>query len=159
MRKRVFGRKFRRTTNQRKALFKSLVAALVENGSIKTTEAKAKAIKGEVEKLVTYARNKPENAVHHLQRSVSLKTADGIIKRIAPKFTNRPGGYTRIVRIGNRVKDNAPLVMLSWVEQIDIEVHETKRTPKTVNAKATKSKEVKTPVKTKKPAVKKSPKK
>lgn len=113
--------------------------SLVENGSIKTTEARAKAIKGEVEKLVTYARNKPENAVHHLQKSVSVKTAEGIITRIAPKFATRPGGYTRIIRIGNRVKDNAPMVMLSWVEQIDLEKVESKKKQKETKTEKTKT--------------------
>jgi large subunit ribosomal protein L17 len=75
MRKKVFGRQFKRTTNQRKALFKSLTQALVLHGRIKTTEAKAKSIKGEVEKLITYAKNKKENAPQNLQRHVDMQTA------------------------------------------------------------------------------------
>lgn len=127
MRKRVFGKKLKRTTNQRKALFRSLTQALVLHGRIKTTEAKAKSIKGEVEKLITYAKNNKDNAPHYLQRHVHPKTAAGIIK-IAPVFANRPGGYTRIVRIGNRTKDNAAMVLLEFVEKTDsTPVVETKK--------------------------------
>ncbi len=118
MRKRVFGKKLKRTTNQRKALFRSLTQALVLHGRIKTTEAKAKSIKGEVEKLITYAKNNKDNAPHYLQRHVDAKTAAGIIK-IAPVFANRPGGYTRIIRVGSRTKDNAAMVLLEFVEKID----------------------------------------
>lgn len=118
MRKKVFGRKLKRTTNQRKALFRSLTQALVLHGRIKTTEAKAKSIRGEVEKLITYAKNNNTNASHYLERHVPLKTAEGIIA-IAPVFANRPGGYTRIVRIGNRIKDNAAMVLLEFVEKTD----------------------------------------
>lgn len=117
MRKRIFGKKLKRTTNQRKALFKSLTQALVLHGRIKTTQAKAKAIKGEVEKLVTYAKNKPENAKQHLQKSVSYKTVDRIIN-IAPVFKARPGGYTRIIKLGGRTKDNAAMVILEFVEKL-----------------------------------------
>lgn len=123
MRKRVFGRKLKRTTNQRKALFKSLTQALVLHGRIKTTEAKAKSIKGEVEKLITHANKNEANAFHYLQRHVHVKTAEGIIK-IAPVFKGRPGGYTRIIKIGNRIKDSAPMVILEFVEKTDSSVVE-----------------------------------
>lgn len=119
MRKRVFGRKLKRNINQRKALFRSLMASLVLNGKIKTTEAKAKAIKGEVEKLVTRAKKNGEVARRILTaRLVDKKVVDKIIAEIAPKFAARPGGYTRLLKLGPRLKDNAPMVMMSWVEEI-----------------------------------------
>ncbi|HVZ67158.1 MAG TPA: 50S ribosomal protein L17 [Patescibacteria group bacterium] len=121
MRKQIFGRKFKRDTNERKALFRSLMNGLVLNGSIKTTEAKAKAIKGDVEKLVTMGKNKGESSRRILTaRLANEKVADKILAEIAPKFATRPGGYTKILRLGNRVKDNAPYVMLTWVEQISV---------------------------------------
>ncbi len=116
MRKRVFGRKLKRTTNQRKGLFKSLAQAMVLHGRIKTTEAKAKAFRGEIEKLITIAK-KNADAMQFLQKNVPPKTADGII-RIAPLFKDRQGGYTRVIKIGSRKKDNAPMVILEFVEKI-----------------------------------------
>lgn len=120
MRKRVFGRRFKRNVNQRKALFKSLINSLVINGRIQTTEAKAKAIKGEVEKLITKARNKGDQARDHLLRHLNPDIVDKILLEIAPRFKGRPGGYTRILRLGTRMKDNARMVLLEFVESSEI---------------------------------------
>lgn len=119
MRKRVFGRKLKRNINQRKALFRSLMASLVLNGKIKTTEAKAKSIKGEIEKMVTHAKKSGEEAKRILLKNLAdEKIVDRIIKDIAPKFKARPGGYTRILKLGPRVKDAAQMVMMTWVEEM-----------------------------------------
>ena len=142
MRKRVFGKKLKRTTNQRKALFRSLTQALVLHGRIKTTEAKAKSIKGEIEKLITYAKNNKENAYNHLQHHVHPKTAEGI-KTIAPVFENRPGGYTRIIRIGGRKKDNAAMVLLEFVEKTQSVVMPSKKTEKKPVEEDTKKEDIK----------------
>lgn len=126
------------------------------HGRIKTTEAKAKAIRGEVEKLITYAKNKPENAEHYLQKHVHPKTVQGIIS-IAPVFANRPGGYTRIIRIGNRKKDNSSMVILEFVEKTDIKVvKEPKKEKKAATAPKNNKKEATVKKETKKKA---SPKK
>lgn len=158
MRKRVFGKKLKRTTNQRKALFKSLTNALVLSGRIKTTEAKAKAVKGEIEKLVTKAKKEEKEAMRVLQKSVSLKTAERLIKHIAPVFKDRPGGYTRIIKIGNRTKDNAPMVILEFVEKIEIKAQDPKRSEKPKTKKTT-IKETAVKVKEEKPAKEVSKKK
>jgi large subunit ribosomal protein L17 len=119
MRKRIFGRRLKRDRNQRKALFKSLMNSLVLYGKIKTTEAKAKSIKGEIEKLVTLARNKEENARASLMSRLSDERAVGkILSEIAPKFASRPGGYTRLIKMGPRFKDGAKMVLMTWVEEI-----------------------------------------
>ena len=119
MRKRVFGRRLKRDRNQRKALFRSLMGFLVLYGKIKTTEAKAKSIKGEIEKMVTLAKNKEGNARNLLMsRLANERVVEKIISEIAPKFTSRPGGYTRIVKMGPRVKDSARMVLMSWVEEV-----------------------------------------
>ncbi len=128
MRKRVFGRKLSRTTNQRKALFKSLTNALTLHGRIQTTEQKAKSIRGEVEKLITYAKNN-ENAMQYLQKHVHIPTANRIME-IAPLFKNRPGGYLRIIKIGNRKKDDAAMVILEFVEKVEAVVVSKKREKK-----------------------------
>ena len=115
MRKQIFGRKFKRDKNERKALFNGLISAMVLNGSIKTTEQKAKAIKGDLEKLVTKAI-KGETSKRLLQNSLTKSEIDKMINEIAPRFKNRPGGYTRIIKTGRRFNDDASMVILQWVE-------------------------------------------
>lgn len=137
MRKRIFGRKLKRTTNQRKALFRSLTNALVLHGKIKTTEAKAKSVKGQIEKLITKAKKHEKDALHFLERDVQLATAERIVT-IASVFKDRPGGYLRIIKIGNRKKDNAPLVLLEFVEKIEPVKKETKREKKSVKTESKK---------------------
>ncbi len=116
MRKNVFGRKLKRDKNERKALFKSLMSSLVLREKIKTSEAKAKAIKPEIEKLVTKAKKKEKGAMQVLEKSLSKQAFDKIVNEIGPRFEGRHGGYTRIVRLGQRFGDNSPLVQLEWVE-------------------------------------------
>ena len=116
MLKRVYGRKFNKDINQRKALFKGLMRSLAVNESIKTTESKAKAIKGEFESHITKAK-KGEVARYHLLKHLSEDAVDRLVKDIAPRMKDRNGGYTRIIRLGNRVKDNAEMVMLELVEK------------------------------------------
>ncbi len=115
MRKMVFGRRFKKDTNQRKALFKSLMSSLILHERIKTTEAKAKAIKGELEKYVTKAK-KADKSRYFLSQKFDKKIVDKLILDIAPRFSTRPGGYTRILKYGKRLKDNADMVLIEWVE-------------------------------------------
>ncbi|MDO8269378.1 MAG: 50S ribosomal protein L17, partial [Candidatus Levybacteria bacterium] len=112
--KRVYGRKFNKDTNQRKSLFRGLMRSLALNESIKTTESKAKAIKGEFESHITKAK-RGEEARYHLVKHLSEDAVDRLIKDIAPRMKDRNGGYTRIVRMGARVKDNAEMVLLELV--------------------------------------------
>ncbi len=116
MYKRTFGRKFNKDTNQRKALFKGLMRSLALNESIKTTESKAKAIKGEFESHITKAK-RGEEARYHLVKHLSEDAVDRLIKDIAPRMQERAGGYTRIIRMGARTKDNAEMVLLELVEK------------------------------------------
>lgn len=153
MRKQVFGRKLQRDTNERKALFKSLMTALIEKESIKTTEAKAKAVKGEMEKLVTKARDNGAQAERALQAYFSAPVMRKLINDIAPRFAGRPGGYTRIVKIGNRLRDNAKMVVLEWVEKPAV------KAPKTAKAETTEKVEAEAAVEAPKKEVKKTTKK
>ncbi len=119
MRKQIFGRRLKRDTNERKALFRSLMIGLILHGKITTTEAKAKSIKAEVEKLVTVARNKKEEARPQLiKKLANASAADKIIKEVAPLFATRPGGYTRILRLAPRLKDNSTQVLMTWTEEV-----------------------------------------
>lgn len=116
MRKRVFGRQFNKDTNQRKALFKGLMRSFALNEEIKTTESKAKAIKGEFERHITRAKD-GERARYHLKKHLQEDAVSRLIADIAPRMKDRNGGYTRIVRLGTRLKDNAEMVLLELVEK------------------------------------------
>ncbi len=139
MLKRVFGRKFNKDMNQRKILFRGLMRSLALNESIKTTESKAKAIRGEFESHITKAK-KGEEARYHLVKHLSEDAVDRLIKDIAPRMKDRNGGYTRIVRMGARVKDNAEMVLLELVEKGEkaavVSKKRTKAAPKKVEKKA-----------------------
>lgn len=158
MRKQVFGRQFKRTKNQRKALFNGLISAVISKGRIETTEEKAKAIKGDLEKLVTKAK-KGEAGRRLLQPDLKPFEMDKMINQIGPTFANRAGGYTRIIKTGKRFNDNASMVILEWVEEIKAPAEvapKAKKSGKTekveVKAKVAKPKTVKAAAK--KPAKK-----
>jgi large subunit ribosomal protein L17 len=121
MRKNVFGRQFSRDTNQRKALFKSLISSLILDESIKTTLEKAKAIKGDVDKVVNKAK-KGDNAlkIQLLQRHLGIDAMNKLIKDIAPRFKDRNSGYTRLIKLGRRFSDNAAMVLMEWVVKPEI---------------------------------------
>ena len=120
MKKNVFGRKLSRDKEERKALFKSLMTALILEESIQTTEAKAKAIRADIEKLVTKAKNLEKGALLVLEKNLPKKAFDKMVKEIGPRFAKRNGGYTRIVKIGERFGDNSPLVIIEWVEKGEV---------------------------------------
>jgi large subunit ribosomal protein L17 len=117
MKKNVFGRKLSRDKNERHALFISLMSALVMQERIITTEAKAKAIKADVEKLITKAKDGSNAAKLVLKKSLSQNAFDKILKEIAPRFDKKQGGYVRLVKAGKRFGDDAPVVVMEWTEQ------------------------------------------
>lgn len=128
----VFGRKLGRSSAQRNGLRRTQIQQLLEHERIKTTEAKAKAIRGEVEKLVTTAK--------HGLKAGAVDTADGkarlvharrlvkatvnndtlakkVFDTLAPRFEKRPGGYLRLYKLGPRLGDAAEMVLLEFVEE------------------------------------------
>lgn len=115
MKKNVFGRQLKRDANERKALFKNLLTSLVLEERITTTPAKAKAIKAAADKLVTKAKKGGEDALRALAPDIRHIAASKLIEQIAPRFMDRQGGYTRIIKVGRRVADNAPQVIMEWV--------------------------------------------
>ncbi len=118
MKKQIFGRQLKRDTNERKALFKGLVSSLTMYERIETTEEKAKAIRSHVEKLVTKAKtNDTNHARTLLQAYLTNEALQKMLTDIAPRNASRPGGYTRILKIGNRFSDNASMVIMEWVEK------------------------------------------
>ena len=105
-----------RGANHRRALMRNLARAFFINGSIMTTEAKAKAIKPTVEKLITMARQDTLHSRRKIIQAVgSNAIAEKIIKEISPRYKERAGGYTRIVKIGTRAGDNAKKVYLELI--------------------------------------------
>lgn len=114
MRHRVYGKKLSRNKNERTALFKSLVQELVLHGTITTTEFKAKAIKGLVDKIINLAKSK--NTQRLLQAYFSNKLLqDRLVKEIIPKLENRTSGYTSLIRVGVREGDRTTLVKMSLI--------------------------------------------
>lgn len=119
MKKNVFGRHFGRTTNQRKALFRGLICSLVEKGEIKTTLAKAKAIKAESEKLITKAKKGSLSDRRIIFRFLNRSDlVNKLVDEIAPLLAERKSGYLRIVRVGNRRGDNSQTAKVMFVDDI-----------------------------------------
>ncbi len=109
-------RKFGREKDQRNALMKGLVVSLVRDEKIQTTAAKAKELRPMMEKLIT--KGKPGTLAARkllISRTGSTSTAKKIVEVLAPKYKARAGGYTRITKMGNRLKDAAPLAMIEFV--------------------------------------------
>lgn len=114
----VFGIKLSRDTDQRQALLKGLVGALIRSEAIETTEAKAKATQSLVEKLVTHARRATLNDIRQIESVVADKElVEKLVKVIAPRYKTRPGGFTRLIKLGNRSGDNAPMVKMEFVKK------------------------------------------
>lgn len=118
MRKNVFGRQLKRDTNERKALFKGLLSSLVLYDRIQTTQAKAKSIKGTADKIIGFAKKEsPLLAKRLLSSYLNPLAIEKCLTDVAPRFTERTSGFTRIVRLGPRVSDHAAMVLLEWVEK------------------------------------------
>jgi large subunit ribosomal protein L17 len=96
-----------------------MCGALFEHGRIRTTEAKAKELRPIAEKLITLARPDPGNVAAQRQAVAFLRSKDvvhNLFHTVGPRFTERPGGYTRIVKIGPRLGDAAPMVYIELVD-------------------------------------------
>lgn len=120
MRHRVKGKKLGRDAAHRKALRKNLATSLIEHGSIVTSLEKAKYVRPYVEKLVTRAAKVEEgkyNVLRYLKQHLATEAAvQLLIEEIGPKYKGRLGGYTRIVRVGNKAGDNSMQARISFVE-------------------------------------------
>ena len=131
------GRKFGRTSAHRKALFRNLVEALIHRERISTTLAKAKELRGKVEKTITLGK---KGTLHARRQAFKLAPAKGAVQKVfgalAERYADRPGGYTRIIRKGYRKGDDAPM---AFIELVDREGEE-KLAPKTKVVETTKPK-------------------
>ena len=125
MRHQVAGYKLGRSKAARIALRRNLIKQFFTHERIQTTRAKAAAIRGEAERLITIARNSAEGTDAekvHAQRLVASRLGDNrlnkrLFEEIAPRFANRPGGYTRVLKLGPRMGDSAEMVLLKLVEE------------------------------------------
>jgi large subunit ribosomal protein L17 len=117
MRHKVAGRYFSRTANQRKALLRGLVSSLFEHQRIETTLAKAKAVKGIAEKLITFGKR---GDLHSKRMVMSYIPNRAVVAKlfsdIALRFTDRNGGYLRIMQTRQRVNDRAPMAIIEFVD-------------------------------------------
>ena len=117
MRHRVHGRKLGRTSAHRKAMFRNQLTALFTHQRITTTLAKAKELRPLAERMVTLARTGTlANRRRIMQMISDVEVVGHLFDDIAPRFSNRPGGYTRIVRLGRRRGDAAELAIIEFVD-------------------------------------------
>lgn len=121
MRHKVAGSKFNRTANQRKALLRGLVSSLFEHQRIETTLAKAKAIRGIAEELVTFSKRGDLHSKRMVMSYIPNRTVVAkLFSDIAPRFADRNGGYLRIVQTRQRVNDRAPMAIIEFIDYQDI---------------------------------------
>ena len=111
------GRKLGRDSSHRRALYANLACSLIEHGRIRTTEAKAKAVKPYAEKMITLGRRGDLHARRQaLAELRSQEVVHQLFSDVAPRMADRPGGYTRIVKLGPRFGDAAEMVYLELVD-------------------------------------------
>ena len=118
MRHRVKGRKLSRTSEHRRALLNNMAASLFIHDGVKTTVAKAKELRPFAERLITMARRGDLHARRQVERRIrNRKAADRLFKEIGPRFASRPGGYTRILKLGHRPGDGAELARIELLAE------------------------------------------
>lgn len=117
MRHKVAGRKLDRDSGHRQALFRNQVTDLIKHGAIVTTEAKGKEVRGLAERIITLGK---EGSLGARRQALAFIYDEGVVDKlfgeVAPRYAQRPGGYTRLVKLGRRVGDAAPMVKLELVE-------------------------------------------
>lgn len=118
MRHNLSGRKLNRTSSHRKAMFRNLSQALIQHEQITTTLPKAKDLRPVIEKLITLGK---VDSLHHRRQAMSQLQDVELVKKLlavlGPRYANRQGGYTRIVKAGFRYGDMAPLAIIEFVDR------------------------------------------
>jgi len=114
------GRKLNRTASHRKALMRNLASSLIIHKRIQTTDAKAKELRTFVEPLITFAKQGTLHARRQVLKALPGKQGQMVtailFNEIAPQVADRPGGYTRIIKLGTRTNDRAPVSMMELVD-------------------------------------------
>ena len=118
MRHRVSGRKLNRTSQHRKAMFSNMAAALIKHEQIKTTLPKAKELRSVVDKLITLGK---KGRLHDRRRAFAFLRDDAmtakLFETLGPRYKDRNGGYTRVLKAGHRFGDAAPMAIIELVER------------------------------------------
>ena len=118
MRHRAKGRQLSRTSSHRRALLNNMATSLFEHGRVVTTEAKAKELRPFAEKLITLARRGDLHARRLVERKIkSRETLSRLFSEIGPRFAARPGGYTRILKLGHREGDGADIARIELLAE------------------------------------------
>src|SRR5210317_1351419 len=130
MRHRKTGRKLGRNTSHRKAMMRNMVTSFFDCEKITTTDARAKELRKMAEKLITMARRGDLHSRRLIMQVVrDNKTTAKLVDTIAPRYADRPGGYTRIIKLGHRAGDNAALSMIELVEEEVVAKPKKKKAP------------------------------
>ena len=112
------GRALHRESSHRKALLCNLAVSVLTHERIRTTEAKAKEVRGLVDRIITWGKRGDIHARRLTLKKVRSRTVvKKVFDELAPRYRDRPGGYTRIMKVGARQGDNAPIVMMELVDQ------------------------------------------
>ena len=118
MRHNISGRKLNRTSSHRKAMFSNMVNALIKHEQITTTLPKAKELRPIIEKMVTLSR---KNDLHSRRQAISKLQDNDMVKKLfdvlGPRYAERAGGYTRIIKAGFRYGDSAPMAVIEFVDR------------------------------------------
>ncbi len=125
MRHQLAGKKLNRSKDERTALRRILIAQLIEHERIETTQAKALAVRGQTERLITLAKRgikEGDAKMVHARRLAAARLSNHqavtkLFDDIAPRYADRLGGYTRIVKLGPRMGDNAEMVLIELIEE------------------------------------------
>jgi len=125
MRHQVAGKKLSRSKDERTALRRILIAQLIEHERIETTQAKAQAVRGQAERLITLAKRgikEGDTKMVNARRLAAARLSNPmavtkLFDDIAPRYAERPGGYTRIQKLGPRLGDNAEMVLIELIEE------------------------------------------
>ena len=129
MRHRKKGRKLGRKTGNRRALLMNLASQLVIHKRIKTTDAKAKELRSFIEPLITLAKKNDLHSRRMVMRKLPHKNiVKSLFDEIGPKYSDRPGGYTRIIKLGYRDNDRAPVSLIEFLDMVEISTSEEKET-------------------------------
>lgn len=118
MRHRNSGRSFSRTSSHRKAMFSNMCCSLIEHELIKTTLPKAKELRRYIEPLITVSKSDSVATRRHAFDTLRSKSAVGkLFQTLGPRYTERPGGYVRVLKCGFRPGDNAPMAIVELVDR------------------------------------------
>ena len=112
------GRQLSRTSTHKRAMLNNMATSLFQHGRVRTTEAKAKELRPFAEKLITLARRGDLHARRQVERKIRDRGVSGqLFKEIGPRFAGRPGGYTRIIKLGHRPGDGAEMVRIELLAE------------------------------------------